>query len=87
MENDYGYEAQYHCEQKQLEHIQWVELQKNTAEKALKLAGQRYRKGLSDYLPVLTQLVSVQGLERDLIQRKTELLIDRITLYRALGGS
>jgi multidrug efflux system outer membrane protein len=35
---------------------------------------------------VLTQLLAVQGLERDLIQRQTELVIYRVSLYRALGG-
>ena len=59
----------------------------DTSRKALEQAGERYRNGLNDYLPVLTQLLSVQELERTLIQRRTELLIDRITLYRALGGT
>ena len=50
-------------------------------------AVERYRVGLSDYLPVLTQLVTVQGLERDLIRQRTLLLTARISLHRALGGS
>jgi outer membrane protein TolC len=44
-------------------------------------------KGLNDYLPVLTQLLSVQNLERDVIERRAELLVARVSLYRALGGS
>jgi outer membrane protein TolC len=74
-------------EQKQRQHITALRVQMDTSRKALGQAGERYRKGLNDYLPVLTQLLAVQDLERDLIQRKTELLIDRITLYRALGGT
>ena len=35
-----------------------------------------------DYLPVLTQLLAVQNLERELITQKTQLLIDRIDLYK-----
>ena len=58
----------------------------DTARQALEEAGNRYRNGLTDYLPVLTQLLSVQGLERDLIRKKAELLATRVRLYRALGG-
>ena len=74
-------------EEKRRLHIQALELQIAAARQALKQAGERYRKGLSDYLPVLTQLLATQGLERTLIQRRNELLMDRISLYRALGGA
>jgi multidrug efflux system outer membrane protein len=36
---------------------------------------------------VLTQLLSVQNLELDLITRRTDLLIARMDLYRAIGGT
>jgi len=74
-------------EARQREHIAWLEKVIATARSALEEAGVRYRNGLNDYLPVLTQLLTVQGLERDLIQRKTALLAARIRLYRALGGT
>ncbi len=74
-------------EQKQREHIQALEQQVQTARKALEQAGERYRKGLNEYLPVLTQLLSVQNLELDLMRRKTDLVINRIRLHRALGGT
>ena len=74
-------------ESKQREHIKGLEQVTATARKALKEAGNRYRKGLTDYLPVLTQLLKVQGLERDLIQQQANLLGARISLYRALGGT
>jgi len=74
-------------EAKQREHITWLEKVIGTARSALEEAGVRYRNGLNDYLPVLTQLLTVQGLERDLIQRRAELLAARIRLYRALGGT
>ena len=74
-------------ETKQREHINGLEKVTATARKALKEAGNRYRKGLNDYLPVLTQLLTVQGLERELIQKQTNLLGARISLYRALGGT
>lgn len=74
-------------ESKQREHIKGLERVTDTARKALREAGNRYRNGLTDYLPVLTQLLKVQGLERDLIRQQTNLLIARINLYRALGGT
>lgn len=63
-----------------------LDAQIDAARRALEEAGNRYLKGLIDYLPVLTQLLTVQGLERTIIQRRAELLLDRIALYRALGG-
>jgi NodT family efflux transporter outer membrane factor (OMF) lipoprotein len=74
-------------EQKQREHIKGLEKVAATARKALEQAGIRYRNGLTDYLPVLTQLLKVQGLERDLIQKQANLLRARVGLYRALGGT
>jgi multidrug efflux system outer membrane protein len=74
-------------ESKQREHIKGLEKVLDTARKALKQAGNRYRNGLTDYLPVLTQLLKVQALERDLIQQQTNLVGARISLYRALGGT
>ncbi|CAN2041208.1 RND efflux system, outer membrane lipoprotein, NodT family [Candidatus Magnetomoraceae bacterium gMMP-15] len=73
-------------ELKQKQHVAILQKEMDVSEKALKQAVQRYCKGLSDYLPVLTQLFSLQQLERDMIQRKAELLIYRVNLYRALGG-
>jgi len=53
---------------------------------ALRLALDRYLQGLSDYLPVLT----AQGLQFDaesqLLAARRQLLTDRISLARALGG-
>ncbi|MGD8366255.1 MAG: efflux transporter outer membrane subunit [Desulfobacterales bacterium] len=73
-------------EAKQQAHIDGLRQVIDTARQALEEAGNRYRNGLTDYLPVLTQLLSVQGLERDLIRRNAELLATRVSLYRALGG-
>jgi outer membrane protein TolC len=47
----------------------------------------RYVQGLSDYLPVLAALQSMQNLERDILLRQRQLISIRILLYRALGGS
>jgi NodT family efflux transporter outer membrane factor (OMF) lipoprotein len=69
------------------EHIAALESQLQAAQNALTEAGTRYVNGLNDYLPVLTQLLSVQNLEIDLIRRHEDLLVARIDLYRAIGGS
>lgn len=69
------------------EHIQRTEQQLAAARSALEEAGSRYLNGLNDYLPVLTQLISVQNLELDLVERHKDLLTARISLYRAIGGS
>ncbi len=74
-------------EKKLREHYIALEAQLDAAQKALYEARSRYRSGLNDYLPVLTQLLSVQSLERTRIQRKAELLVARVDLHRALGGT
>ena len=74
-------------EQKLREHLEGLKLQLSAAQNGLNEARSRYRNGLNDYLPVLTQLLTVQNLERDLILRKADLLVARVNLYRALGGT
>ena len=74
-------------EAKQQEHILELKQVIQTARKALDQATLRYRNGLTDYLPVLTQLLSVQDLERNLITQRATLLTNRISLYRSLGGT
>lgn len=74
-------------ELKQREHIERLAKAATTARRALEEASVRYRNGLNDYLPVLTQLLSVQSLERQLITKQANLLLVRVGLYRALGGS
>ena len=74
-------------EEKIRENITGIENQLKAAQAALEEAGFRYTNGLIDYLPVLTQLLSVQNLELELIARRTELLIARMDLYRAIGST
>ncbi|MDZ7760659.1 MAG: efflux transporter outer membrane subunit [Desulfovermiculus sp.] len=56
------------------------------AKQARSQARLRYLKGQSDYLNFITQQRSVQGLQRNLITARTDLLSSQIALYRALGG-
>ncbi len=74
-------------ENKQQEHIEGLKQVIDTAGKALEEAGVRYRNGIIDYLPVLTQLLSVQSLKKNLILRQESHLATRIALHRALGGA
>jgi len=74
-------------EDKIRENIQGTEKQLYTAKTALTEARARYVNGLNDYLPVLTQLLSVQNLEMDLIARSEDLLGARVSLYRSIGGT
>ena len=46
----------------------------------------RYRKGLNDYLPVLTALTVAQNLERSTVGAEHDLLVFRVQLHLALGG-
>ncbi len=74
-------------EQRQQEHVAALERQLEASRAALKEAQTRYQKGASDYLPVLTELLATQRLERTLIQQRAERYRVRIALHRALGGS
>ncbi len=74
-------------ERMQHRHIAALEKQIEYADHALQEAEQRYRKGLNDYLPVLTSLQTTQRLTRSLVEARRNLLVYRVRLYRALGGN
>ena len=74
-------------EKYQLDLLQALENQINIARSNLNETGNRYRQGLTDYLPVLAALQSLQLLERDILSGRRQLISFRILLYRSLGGS
>ena len=74
-------------ERKQAEFLIELERQVELARDTLREARMRYANGLSDYLPVLAALESLQTVERSLITAKRQLLSFRVQLYRALGGT
>jgi outer membrane protein TolC len=74
-------------EKYQLDLLQALEDQIDIARSNLNETRNRYQQGLTDYLPVLTALQSLQGLERDILSGRRQLLSIRILLHRSLGGS
>lgn len=74
-------------EQKLQEEFNALKNQLTLAEKALAVARNRYMKGLITYLPVLTELQNVEQLQQSLLNQQLDLLTNRVTLYRSLGGN
>lgn len=73
-------------EQKQREYLERLAHQLTIAQQTLDETRSRYMAGLSEYLPVLTALQSMQSVERSELQARRDLLGYRIQLHRALGG-
>jgi len=73
-------------EVKQAQYIRAIEKQLDISRDGYREALSRYRKGLSDYLPVLTALSGTQRLERSIIEARFTRLTYRVALNRALGG-
>jgi multidrug efflux system outer membrane protein len=74
-------------ERKQAEFLVELARQVELARDTLREARMRYANGLSDYLPVLAALESLQRVERSRILAERQLLSFRVQLYRALGGT
>ena len=74
-------------ERRQRELIKALDKELDIATRNLKETRIRFgRAALTDYLPVLAAIQSLQALERNLLTRRRELVSIRILLYRALGG-
>ncbi len=67
--------------------IQYLEEEVKLAGTTLTATRNRYRAGLSDFLPVLTALATRQLAELELVNSRRQLVSYRVQLYRALGGS
>lgn len=74
-------------EQKQRDYMVALERNLELSRSSYREAVQRYRNGLSEYLPVLVDLVNLQNLERDHVEAQFNLLRYRIHLNGALGGA
>ena len=68
------------------EYLAAVERETMLSEKTLRESANRYRKGLMEYLNVLTALSLKQNSERRALEARSSLVSNRISLYQALGG-
>ena len=73
-------------ENKQREFLDRLDEQQKWSERALEAARSRYLRGVGDYLTVLTELSSLQRIQRTHINARRTLLDFRIDLYKAIGG-
>lgn len=55
-------------------------------QRAVRLANERYNKGLEDFLSVLTAQAQVFAAEDLLVQSESAVLLNLLALYKALGG-
>ncbi len=74
-------------ERKTTDRILLLEIEEKEASHALRLAGDRYFDGLSDYLPVLTAQNAHYSIRSRLLSARRELTSNRISLARATGGT
>lgn len=74
-------------EQEYRESLDNIEQQIHLTQMACREATWRYLNGLSDFLPVLREQINLITLQLDRIRAGSDLLIARIALYKALGGS
>lgn len=49
-------------------------------------SSRRFANGLSDYTPVVVARQALESVERDVLTERTEILVNRSRLHRALGG-
>ncbi|MEX1082548.1 MAG: TolC family protein [Halofilum sp. (in: g-proteobacteria)] len=67
--------------------LERLEARLRDAERASELLRSRYRNGAVPYLDVLTAVSSLQQAERDLLNARWALILDRVTLSRTLAGA
>jgi NodT family efflux transporter outer membrane factor (OMF) lipoprotein len=68
------------------ERIRGLEKLIDASDDSLRLAIDRYMQGITDYLPVLTEQTRNYNAKSDLLSTRRQLISDRISLARALGG-
>ncbi len=66
--------------------IKMLEETVSASDNSIRLALDRYRNGLTDYIPVLTEQVRNATSKSNLLAARRQLISDRIQLVRALGG-
>ena len=74
-------------ERHQRDYLSELDLQLEISRRLLTETRNRYAQGLSEYLPVLTAIQTLNRIERTRLSAQRQLISYRIQLYRALGGS
>ncbi|MEE2960368.1 MAG: efflux transporter outer membrane subunit [Myxococcota bacterium] len=67
--------------------LKFLEKQRDYAASALEEARERYLAGLSEFLPVLSALGTLQRIEKNVVMSQKQVRSYRVQLCRALGGS
>jgi outer membrane protein, multidrug efflux system len=70
----------------QHEQLQQAQAQQVAVESTLRIAGRRYSEGYASYLDELLAQRSLFGVEQQVLQLRTDLLLTEVGIYRALGG-
>lgn len=73
-------------EEQQRRALDNLERQREFAVQMLESSKERYQAGLSDFLPVLTALRTLQQTEQGILNARRNLLTIQVQRYRALGG-
>ncbi len=74
-------------EQEALETLKSMQRQLELSRRSLREARRRYLNGNSDFINVLNEELNTLQLEHDIISQEKKVVLARIALYRALGGS
>jgi len=71
---------------RQAEYLITLETRTKVLQETLDQAQSRYKRGISDYLPVLTAITSLNQVELTLLQEKRKQFDIQIQLYKNIGG-
>ena len=71
---------------KEQERFRSLDVAVNAEKRAVELANERYVRGLSDFVNVLDAQRSLYFAQDQLVQSQTTVLLNLVTLYKALGG-
>ncbi len=73
-------------ERHQIDYVEALDRQYTAARNSETESIRRYQRGVLPYLDTLTAIVSRESLEIMHVQARADLLVDRVQLYRSLGG-
>lgn len=74
-------------ENRQREYLKRLEIQRDLLLQTSETARAVYEQGESDYLPVIDAVKNLRSVERTIVQEQLDLILLRIQLFKALGGS